>query len=82
MPGGGEDTMLSARLSSLAAHLREYEYDGCVLEPVAVQAMAAILSQAALDAGALERLTVPREARLDAASLPEGVTPLWPEPPA
>ena len=74
--------MLSSRLSHLALQLREYEYDGLEMDPLAVQAMAAILAQAALDAGALERLVVPGAARVALDALPPDVVPLRPETPA
>ena len=57
--------MLSDDLACLAAQFREHEYDGVTLTPEDVRRVAAVLSQAALDAGALERLTVPAAARLD-----------------
>lgn len=79
---GGGDTLLSSRLSHLALQLREYEYDGLEMGPLAVQAMCAILAQAALDAGALERLVVPGAARVALEALPANVTPLHPKTPA
>ena len=79
MAEGGGDDLLSARLACLAAWLREYEHDGMQLEPLAVQSIAAAVSQFALDAGALERLVVPGRARVDPAAFPEGVVPLHPD---
>ena len=71
--------MLSTRLAYLAAWFREYEHDGMQADPEGVQSIASVLSQCALDAGALERLVVPIDARLDSAALPEGVVALIPE---
>lgn len=79
--GGGED-LLSDRLEYLALWLREYEHDGVELAPLAVQGFVAILTQAVLDAGALERQVVPGAARLDPGALGDNVLPLHPETPA
>ena len=76
---GGGDDLLSTRLAYLAAWFHDAVRDDVLLEPTAVEAIAATLSQAALDAGALERLVVPGYARVDAAALPEGVVPLHPD---
>ena len=48
------------------------------LTPEDVRRVAAVLSQAVLDAGALERLTVPAAARLDPAVPPANVVPFSP----
>lgn len=79
---GGGDELLSRRLSHLALQLREYEGDGVLMEPLAVQSLVAILDRAALDAGELERLVVPGAARLTGETLPPDVVPLHPETPA
>ena len=84
MPGGApeDDSLLSDRLEYLSLWLREYEHDGVELAPLAVQGLVAILNQATLDAGALERQVVPGAARVDPAVLAGNVVPLNPESPA
>lgn len=79
MPKGGADELLSSRLSCLAAWLREYEHDGMEMAPLCVQSFAAALSQAALDAGALERQVVPGTARVDHGALNGNIVPLYPD---
>ena len=67
--------MLSDDLSALAAHFREYQYDGLALDPEGVAALATAISQMALDAGALERHVVPPAARVDPATAGASVLP-------
>ena len=71
--------MLSDNLSALYMRLREYEHTGLELSPEGVDAVCAILAQAVLDAGALERQLVPHPARVDPAALPGNVVALRPE---
>ena len=82
MPAGGGDDLLSDRLEYLGLWLREFEHDGVELAPEAVQGLVAILAQATLDAGALERQVVPGAARVARDTLPAGGVPLHPETPA
>ena len=66
----------------LGLWLREYEHDGVELAPEAVQGLVAILAQATLDAGALERQVVPGAARVDPSAHSGSIVPLFPESPA
>ena len=67
--------MLSDDLSALAAHFREYQYDGLALDPEGVAALATAISQMALDAGALERHVVPPAVAGEIRGTPRGPEP-------